>query len=275
MFAQIKKYMIKIYMGFLAVFVLLIGTPAQSQSRKTIKDSSTVIIFAGSSTSSFTKKKKKDNAINVIKIAPLGFISGTFPILYERKITDYFTVQVSAGLTNRNYSRNAIQSAGSDENSNSLHIQSPWDNSYTVVSSMDAYGSDLRTAKMGTMFSIQPRFYFNSEAPEGSYLGLSINSYKYNFDIQGVTGSPTTTYKQNGAAKPEYDKITDFMVHFGNQVVYDRLTLDGSTEIGIRNVKGSRYSAATDASNTLHESNYTLTQNTFNFNFGIKVGYHF
>ena len=125
------------------------------------------------------------------------------------------------------------------------------------------------------MFSIQPRFYFDSEAPDGSFLGLSFDTYRYNYSIPGLKGT-ADNYTQTGPDKSEYDNVTDFMVHFGTQSIYDKLTLEYTTSIGIRNVKGNRYAAATNgSSNKILDGTSTFTQSIFNFNFGIKAGYHF
>lgn len=239
-----------------------------AQSRKVLRDSSTVIIFNQSS-SSTSYKKKKSYDDNIIKIAPLGFISGTFPIVYERKIKDFFSVQISAGLTSKNYFRNAIQSSG-----DGIRPQYSWGDSYTDISAAP-YNFDIRTAKIGTMFSIQPRFYFDSDAPDGNFLGLSVDNYRYNYSIPGITAN-ANSFKQNGADKSEYDNITDFMVHFGKQTVYDKLTFEYTTSIGLRSVSGKRYAAGTNGStNTILESTSTIKQSILNFNLGIKAGYHF
>ncbi len=254
---------------FLSVLCVIASFNLQAQSRKAIKDSSTVIIFNQSSSSTPYKKKKNSNDQNIIKIAPLGFLSGTSPIIYERKITDYFTVQVSAGVTSKNYFRNTIQNTGDN-----IHLQYTWDDSYTNVSAAP-YNFDIRTAKLGTMFSIQPRFYFDSEAPEGSFLGLSFDSYRYNYSIPGIVGD-ANNFKQSGADKSEYDQITDFMVHFGTQYLYDKLTFEYSSAIGMRSVTGNRYAAGVVGNtNTILQSTSTFKQNILHFNIGIKVGYHF
>src|ERR1700758_932187 len=99
---------------FLLLFIFtgcFIHTKAQSSKER--HDSTVVIIFNNNSsqTASAHKKTKDDN---IIKIAPLGFINGSFPILYERVITDFFTVQVGAGLTNKNYIRAVFEEASAD-----------------------------------------------------------------------------------------------------------------------------------------------------------------
>ena len=180
------------------------------------------------------------------------------------------TVQAAFGLTGKNYSRNSIQNGGSI----GATQQYAWTADYTDASSAP-YDFNYRTATIGTMFSIQPRFYFDSEAPEGSYCGLSFDYYRYNYSIPRIIGTPSN-YTQTGSPQSEYDQISDFMALFGNQSIYDKLTFDYYIALGLRGVKGSRYAAGTSGnSNTILESTSTIKQNILNFNIGIKVGYHF
>ena len=68
------------------------------------------------------------------------------------------------------------------------------------------------------------------------------------------------------------------MVWFGYQDVYDRISIDYSTGLGIRNVKGMKYYLADDYSTggtNIFEGYAPYKQTLFNFNIGIKVGYHF
>ena len=75
--------------------------------------------------------------------------------------------------------------------------------------------------------------------------------------------------------KNEFENISDLMVHFGTQTVYDRLTFEYTTGIGLRNVKGSTYVANYDGSTVSDEGFATYKQTVFNFSIGLRVGYHF
>lgn len=245
---------------------LLFSNSSNAQSRKNIKDSTTVIIFNQSS-SSGSKKHKKSGEDNIIKIAPLGFVGGTFPILYERRVTDFFAVQAGLGLTNKNYFRTATT-----QNADNIkyNYPAPYENSFDDVSE-HIYKFDYRKVKMGYMLSVQPRVYFESEGLEGSFLGLSLDYYRYNFQIPGVVADGINGYKQAGSMKDEHENIQDFMVHFGNQALNDRISIEWTTALGIRNVSGSKYFAT----QTGFEGVSTYKQTVFNFNIGFKVGYHF
>lgn len=252
--------------------LLLLHFFATAQSKQPVKDSSNIIIFnQGSSTH---KPAKHIGENNIIKIAPLGFLSGTFPLLYERRITDFFSVQVSGGGTGKDYSRAAFQ-----QNENVINPQYPSGSTDYDNISEGLFNFNFRKAAPGYMFSIQPRLYFASEALEGSFMGLSYDYYQYNFNIPAVVASSTSPdgsgYTQTGAIQKEHENVTDYMVHFGYQSVYDRLTFEYTTAIGMRNVSGVEYVATPDGSGGVSDGFATYTQHILNFNMGIKVGYHF
>lgn len=253
----------------------LLSTSLLAQHKKAEKDSSntTVIIFNQSKTES-RKKKAKIGESNIVKIAPLGLISGTFPISYERRINDFFSVQLSAGLTMRNYSRGWFTNR-KDGIDNSIKYTYPWADQSSSDISESIYSFNYRKAKIGYLFSAEPRVYFQSEGLEGPFLGLAIHYYRYNFQIPGMVSDGFGSNSQTGPTQNEYENILDYMVGFGSQTLYDRISLEYSMELGLRNINGSKYAATTDQLGTLQQGQATYKQTLFNFNFGIKVGYHF
>lgn len=242
----------------------------KAQEKKNRKDSTVVIFFNENKSERTTRKKTGES--NIVKIAPLGLISGTYPILYERVITNFLTVQVGGGLTGKNFWRNAIQKT---DNDSKLSMVYPWgedDSKYDEADPLFEFRN--RKATMGYMFTVQPRLYFESEAPDGSFVGISYDYYHYAFSIPGLVKNSSDQYVHKGDAKSEHENISDIMVHFGYQTIYDRLTMEYTTAIGLRNVKGAKY-AANYSAGTFEEGIATYKQNIFNFGIGIKVGYHF
>lgn len=228
------------------------------------------------------KHKKSVGEDNTIKIAPLGFVSGTFPIYFERVISDFFTVQGGLGITSRNYIRNAFQTVSD----NFIEPAYPWSQNSLNDQADAALDFGNRKSSLGFLFSVQPRIYFESDAPDGSYMSVSYDFYRYNFTIPGIidinaadnTIPHQYNYQHAGKQKKEHENISDLMVWFGYQDVYDRISIDYSTGLGIRNVKGSKYYFAEDYSTgglTNLEGYAPYKQTLFNFNIGIKVGYHF
>lgn len=266
-----KKLMI-----LLACSLPLIGM-AQS-SKKTRKDSTVVIIFNNNSDSE--EKKKSTGEDNIIKIAPLGFINGTFPVYFERRINDFFTIQAGVGLTGRNYMRSWIRQAanidfGSTE-SEYKEMDYPWLPTSGLYDEADrTFDFTHRKAGIGFMASIQPRFYFESDAPDGAFMGLSLDYGRYNFSIPGmVYNANIFSWEHKGDTKKEYENLTDFMVYWGYQSVFDKLTVEYTTGLGYRSVKGSKYAFSSGVTPP-SEGFATYKQGNFNFNIGVKVGYHF
>ncbi|RYZ20840.1 MAG: DUF3575 domain-containing protein [Chitinophagaceae bacterium] len=261
---------LKNFSQLLALCFALALQPAAAQTRRDARDSSVTIIFGdGSSKSSTSEKKKKASSgqNNIIKIAPLGFISGQFPLLYERRLTDVFTVQVGGGLTHRNYIRSAFMSVLNSEGEAALIKEYPWSSSssdYDVAA--PAYNFDHRQPEMGYMYRIEPRIYFGGDAPEESYLGFQYNHARYNFSIPGLVNGE---YK--GDKKNEFESLTDFMVHFGHQYLYDRISMEWSSAIGLRQIKGNKYVM----SNKGQEGFASYSKSIVNFGIGFSVGYHF
>jgi hypothetical protein len=260
-----------IFLG-LSCLILQTLTPVNAQHKKALRDSATVIIFSGNT----KPKAKKTGESNIVKISPLGLFSGTFPITFERRITDYFSLQASAGLTLRNYARTLFMKKYDNESVGTVKFTYPWGtDSYDDVSE-SLYSFNYRKAKLGYMVSLQPRIYFESEGLEGPFLGLSFDHYRYNFDIPSVKfdalGNPT----QDGPTVKEFENITDFMVNFGTQTLYNRISLEYAFALGLRNVSGSKYAARYNYSTyEAEEGMATYKQTLFNFNIAFRVGYHF
>jgi hypothetical protein len=255
-----------------ALFTLSL-TQLKAQSSKNLKDSTVVVIFNDGSNGSHHPKAKKTDEDNIVKIAPLGFVSGMFPAFFEKKINDFFSVQLGAGLTGNDYFRNAINSGNT-----TLNITYPWDVNQNPDVVEPVFSRTERKSGIGYMFSIQPRVYFDDEALEGSFMAISYDYYHYTSSIPGVTsadseGNPV----YGGATKNEFENFNDLMVNFGYQTIYDHLTMEYSTGLGIRNVSGSKYAASIDYNtNTVNNEGFgTYKQTIFNFSFGLKVGYHF
>ena len=188
-----KKYFFPL---FLCLCLLACINPVAAQNKKQAKDSSVTIIFQESQAASTSSKNKKGSSENnIIKIAPLGFISGQFPLLFERRISDFFTIQAGGGLTNKNFVRAAWNGISDDM----AETKYPWDNGNYNDEADGLYNFDSRKPQMGYMYTVEPRIYFESEAPEGNFLGLAYNYAHYNFQIPALTKTGSYDYVHNGA----------------------------------------------------------------------------
>jgi hypothetical protein len=263
---------------FLVLVFFLItsaATYAQNDRERKQRDSS-IIIFSETPRDGKSAKKHHAGDNNVIKIAPLGFLKGSIPIYYERRIADFFTIQAGVGVTTRNYIRGVMHNALDGDGESKDKLEYTWSGGYTG----DNYGADddlfdytYRTTKTGYMFSLQPRIYFDSDAPDGGFLAVSYDSYKYNFESQKLKGDGSSDRGKNTVQ--EYEKLNDIMVLFGYQALHDRITLEYTTGIGVRNIKGEKYATTTDNNGNYIDGMASYKRNTLNFELSIKVGFHF
>lgn len=240
-----------------------------AQKRKQAQDSTVVITFQEIKPVGATKKKGSSES-NVIKIAPLGFINGTFPLYYERRLADFFTLQVGGGLTSRNYMRGVWV----DGLSEIAETKYPWDADGYGDEADPLYDFSNRTARLGHLFSVEPRLYFESEAPEGLYLGLGYNKMRYNFQIPALVSTSNGNREHKGKPVDEYENVSDMMANFGGQSIYDRLSFEYAVGIGLRNVRGSKYARYQDG-NSYVEGPTAYKDSKINFTIGLRVGYHF
>ena len=218
------------------------------------------------------KKKKHVGEESTIKIAPIGFVSGTFPIFFERVINDFFTIQCGIGFTGKNYIRElSMQVSEYDD------YKYPWvdDGSYSDQATR-IYDFDSRKPVAGWMVNLQPRLYFDSDAPAGGYFGADLSFYRYNFNMPGIVYSTQAGYAHTGNLFKEHENMLDLMGYWGYQSVFDRLSIDYSVGLGLRKIKGEKYAYGVSnigTSNIEGMANYS--KNTFNFNIGLRIGYHF
>ena len=262
-----------IYAFLLSIAGTVLAHNATAQRIKKDDDNTTVVTFHHGGNKA-AKRNTTAGENNVIKIAPLGLLSGHFPVYYERRITEFFSVQVGVALTSRNYARtiltddtgpkNLTEPAGAEDDN---EISGPFLD-YTY-----------RKAKMGYAYHIEPRFYFNDEAIDGYFLGTAIDWYRYNSSIPEITAFDGNNATYGGAPVNEHENIRDYMIRIGRQTMFNRLSLEVTTDVGVRNVNGARYVAYADYSGggnaTIIDGIATYKQTQFNYNIAFRIGFHF
>jgi hypothetical protein len=236
--------------------------------------STTVIIFNDDKKQVSLKerrKKSRENETNIIKIAPLGFLSGTFPIYYERKFSDLFSVQLGFGITSTNYFR-LFTYTGGERN---VEITYPWTNSNLYDQSQDLSESKNLIYKSGTLFSIQPRLYLSNEALEGSFMGISYDSYSYTIVAKkGVLSTGGSSLSFTGVDVDQTETFRDIMVSFGGQWINNHISIEAGTALGVRKVSGQKYCATIEAGK-LVDGLGAYSFDKINYNVFFKVGYVF
>ncbi len=233
-------------------------------------------VYFSKDTSATNKKKyNRSSETNIIKIAPLSFLFGIVPVFYERRLSDLFSVQVGAGITIKNYLKETVDNleiGKIDDEDYTLNWNGGQGNLYQFASE-----DQKPKYKTGSYFSIQPRVYFDGEAMDGYYMGISYDNTSYKYGSRSiVTGVPssdpisfTNTYVN------EYDKYSDIAVHFGGQTMYDRLSVEYSVGVAIRNKNSRRYVYGYDNNSNYVDGFADLKKSIPVGLFSFRVGYHF
>lgn len=201
---------------------------------------------------------------NIIKIAPVGFISGVYPILYERKLTNAFSVQVGTGITGYNYVRGFINTTGDDI---SVHYTYwPLNTSHYNDNAGGPLNLNPRKATIGYLFTLQPRWYFTGKAINGLYLSAAYDYYRYN--LKTPKGEPNMN--NSGTMQKEHENITDFLLNVGYQKMFRHLSFELSLGAGYRTVEGTKYVVYNQ-----RDGIAKYNDNGLLINVGFKAGYHF
>lgn len=228
----------------------------------------------------YGKKNKSGSAEkNIVKLSPLSFISGQIPVFFEREINSFFSIQGGLGITTHNYWEELIDKANDGSTTEFQSIT--WDDGSTnnTYENLTPSGySNYRKSKMGTFFSLEPRIYFESEGMDGSYISLTYRNMAYKtaankIDASGGFSSDPVYLNTTFA---ESKKMSDILVSFGYQTLYDRISLEYSTGIGLRHLSGEQYVYGYNYNTSKYvEGVGTIDKTKIAFNISLRVGYHF
>ncbi len=138
--------------------------PKREKSKK--GESKDVEVFDQGDDYEYFEKKNSDNPKNVIKINPLDAISGSFPIYFERVLSNKFSVEVGVGLT----------------------ATSEWNITINQELFENSDYEGFHKGKTGLMFKIGARYYAGrgDDAPEGTYFALEYQTKNYKFDAYPI-----------------------------------------------------------------------------------------
>lgn len=167
------------------------------------------------------KSNKKPKAPrHIIKTAPFAFIMGYMPVFYEYRMKDWLTLQAGVGVNFKPVTYDVMDLVAAE--------------SCTDDVCPNYYDFSIRKIKTGALLSVAPRLYFGSDAPEGGYVSPEFRVYARRSDATNVnSGLPGVE-----TIDKEHYRVQDFMVHYGYQTLYPKLTVDWSVGVGLRTVSG-------------------------------------
>lgn len=208
--------------------------------------------------------KSSVRGLGIIKTAPLTFILGYVPVFYEREVADWLGIQAGAGITFKPAVSN-IQSELYGE---------IFQNNCDGVDCGNYYDYSYRKGKIGYLFSLSPRLYFGSDGLEESYIAPELRYYRRRSDAQRP--DPNSSFELV-RLEDEYDaesySFTDFMVHYGWQALYPKLSLDISVGVGIRKINGNWQEVYQDEFGFYYSETPEHSESRFRFDVGLRVGF--
>jgi hypothetical protein len=217
----------------------------------TIMCSSQVKVY----TPSPSGKAKEDNSYKwVVKTDLFGYVSGEFPVAFEYKLGQKFSVEASAGFTYAFYPNESL--FGSENG--------------------DGSSADTKAA-LGSAFRGAFKFYPSSDydAIEGWFFGLQAFTKTTNreYDVQSNYGSDSSSSGFDG--KKDTKSKTGLSLIIGKQLFQDsNIAFEYFIGIGMASVNRSYYINEYDYNtnttyNTLKETNEVVP----NFQLGLKIGF--
>lgn len=130
---------------------------------------------------------------NILKLNVASLVTGDLNLSYERKIANWFAIEVAGGVLLPYYTPELFEIA--------------------------ADNNEITKPEGGYSFSVQPKFYLFSDAPEGGYFSLQFRKRHY---ILNDLEMPEIGYQ-------------DFTINFGSQFnLVHRLVLDYHLGVGFR-----------------------------------------
>lgn len=255
------KSLLSIFPSFLIIFVC--SAPSlygQILQKDTLPPKNQVEVIRFSDSGSDNPPAPK-YAGNIVKVAPLAFMYGYFPLFYEREITNWLGIQAAAGVTFRPFLADTELFKEFYVNAFDCECGNYRDYSY-------------RDAKLGFLMGVSPRLYIKSEGLEGTYFAPEVRWYSWRTKAQKPAPDYNlTNARLSGIYDEEKIHFTDVMVHCGWQTLYPRLSLDWSVGVGLRYVSGTWQSIYNGTSGESLSHAIEQSDKQFRFDVGLRLGF--
>lgn len=185
---------------------------------------------------------------NAIKIDPIQIVVGEYELIYERILSDHWSVEAGMGITRRNYF--------------------PDSRDYTL----DDLGQNV-SIETGYSFTLSVRNYFR-ESPEliGPYLELGGNIRQYDLTYSVIDSSGALT----GDAFPDTRKFTSGFLNVGFQALPQNTNIFADFYVGVAlRYADLRIIRADDINDPETYFYQDKEEWRWGFNVGVKIGVGF
>lgn len=204
-----KKYLFLIFSIFLSVQVnaqLYINSEAD-----TVK------------TGDYFTKYAKDFPRLIIKGGVLDFLYGHQSVYIEGALSRFFSLELSAGFSHRDFSEDLYNKVQDSPNATSAEFEHA---DYTNL----PYYFNIRKAKTGYSFGAMPKVYFSGLGMKNMYLGVDFRFQRNNFHFFGAG------YDEN-----EFVKKAQYQLVVGFQEKSRRVAYDAGVGFGYRKLNSYRF----------------------------------
>lgn len=228
--------------NFTLLLLLLLSFTTLYAQQDTVKRTTTTVIFGDASADGKASSGPSKYNANAVKLNLLGLFSGTAGLTYERELGSMFSIEVGGGLTFRNFAGNLWRQALDDAGENDQ--KSPNFSADYLDEIDEDYSFDRRTAKLGSYFTIMPRFYYQEDGFDGTYLGMHLQRRIYKFEAFGLDQASSSytdlSFVDGPGNRDEFEKQTIIALCWGYNNVGTRTVLDFYSSIGINSINGER-----------------------------------
>lgn len=256
----------------IALLLLFCITAAQvsvAQNPKKKPKSDVEVINFGDNDDSKKEKDKTYKGI-ILKTSPTTFIFGRQPFEVEKQITDYLSLQIGAGIVFEPLW------AGYEELLSELNSEFQEDYSSPLWDQdvLDDYSDfNIRSGKVGPMFSVSPRLFFESDGYEGMYIAPVLRYSIQRYDVQKVREGIGEIEYLPKDLQQESVKNMDLLVHWGGQTLYPKLTLEWFIGGGIRLRNNTRQDVGFSNTTLSGNGERQFNDKRLRLETGIRVGF--
>jgi len=194
---------------------------------------------------------------SAIKIAPLNFINGNFPIFYEKELSN-FGIQVGAGPTFKRYFDIYSEIDYLSNLSVSNFLDPDANNSYS-------FDIDNYTANVGLYGTLELKYYYSEDGFDGRYFGFKGTYYKYNMTYNFLPENAS----QDGSSFDEFKTLTFI---YGAQIAKENVIYESFFGVGLNWMTRERY-AFNNQGLGLNEGSVTHNATPIAVEFGFRVGF--
>lgn len=273
-FKHIEK-MMKIRMLLMLICLIAFSAESFAQRKRGAKkketEKSTVIIFDDEKEEDDDDERINSSRATIIKTSPISFIFGNQIIEVEKEINDWFSLQLGAGVTFKDRSKDIDFLAEIiDEESDGEYgpFSDVWESD-----ELDFYYDGTRQSKLGYAFTFSPRLFYGSDGCEGGYIAPTLTYKKFAFKAEDVVLGNNYVERTGVFTDSESVGYLDFTVRYGQTNFFEKLTTESFVGLGIRSISNHRQDLGYTTGGYLAKGFQDFKSSELRLELGVRIGF--